>query len=130
MSFFKNPQYNSIKVLLLVVLISGSGYFIFSNNDSRGTDQTGKIFFNKKDKNENTDTGSRKIIVWGNTGECTVVYTNGTWADGTSTYANDGSFAGCLLSNGTLVTPGMVGIEDIIEHNGPKSLDVININIK
>ncbi len=129
MSFFKNPEFNSLKVLLLLVVFVGTGYFVFSNNSDRSVDQTGKVFFNKKD-NTDTSVQSRKIIVWGNTGTCTVVYDNGTWADGTSTYAADGSFVGCTLSDGTLVTPGAVGVEDIIEHGGPKDVSIIEESIK
>jgi hypothetical protein len=35
MSFWNNPEYNSIKVLMLVVLLGGVGYFVYSNyNDT------------------------------------------------------------------------------------------------
>lgn len=130
MSFFKNPEFNSLKVLLLLVLIAGSGYFVFSNNTDRSVDQSGKVFFNKKDKAQDSSLESRKIIVWGNTGQCTVVYDNGTWADGISQYDASGNFTGCLLSDGTTVTPGTVGVEDIIEHGGPKEVSIIEESIK
>lgn len=120
MSFFKNPQYNSIKVVLLLVLIVGSGYFVFSNNANRGIDQTGKTFFNKKNTDENPGSNARKIIFWGGTGTCTVILSNGSFIDGTSVYNEDGSQKGCRDAAGNLWEIGMPGVVDI-DYGGPKS---------
>ncbi len=120
MSFFKNPQYNSIKVLLLLVLIVGSGYFVFSNSANRGVDQTGKTFFNKKNTIQDNGPQAKKIIVWGGTGECTVVFDDGSYIDGTTEYNADGTFKGCRDGDGNLWQPGMPGVVEI-EYDGPKS---------
>lgn len=123
----KNKPGNDIlKVIGGILVIAAVGFFLFNSGGDRGLDQSGKVKKNGSDATiltDETDSApSLKIIVWGGTGECTVVYTNGTYADGTSQYNADGSFAGCLLSNGDLVTPGMYGVDDIITDDGPKGI--------
>ncbi len=44
MNFFNNPEYSSIRIILLIVIIAGAGYFIVNNLSDRGVgEQTGKV---------------------------------------------------------------------------------------
>lgn len=43
---FNNPQYNSIKIILLIVIVGFAGYFIFNNINNRAGDNSGKVFKN------------------------------------------------------------------------------------
>ena len=40
---FKNPQYNSIKIVLILVVLAGVGYFVFGNISKRNT-EAGLVF--------------------------------------------------------------------------------------
>lgn len=54
MNFFKNPEYSSIRIILLIVIIAGAGYFIVSNLSDRGVgEQTGKVYSNERVLNTN-----------------------------------------------------------------------------
>ena len=124
MSFFKGPESHSLKVLLLVLVIAGAGYFAVTNSNMSG-DQTGKVFQSKKNMLENAGPQHRKIIIWGGTGECTVVFTDGSYIDGTSEYNADGTFKGCRDGDGNLWQPGMPGVVDI-DYGGPKTQEALN----
>ena len=50
---FKSQEYNSIKVILIAVVIIGVGYFIFKNVSNRGVGQKGTVYDMPQAQNSN-----------------------------------------------------------------------------
>lgn len=116
MNFFKNPNFDSIKILAGLLIVAGAGYFLFSSGGERGLDSSGKVF--KGDKKDFTvndgSTFKEKYVVSVSTdfpgnGTCTVTF---TFSDGT-TSSYSGTPTGTLPEDGCTIAGVVYGAEDV-----------------
>ena len=121
MNFFKNPNFDSIKILAGLLIVAGAGYFLFSGTGDRGLGQAGKVIKGDKKDFVQNDYKQKYLVDVGvdyyANDTCTVYFyysdgTNEPFA-GTTVYGSDGGKK-CNIG-------GVVYDEDgnIVE-NGPK----------
>ncbi len=123
MNFFKNPNFDSIKILAGLLIVAGAGYFLFSGSGDRGLGQAGKVFKgDKKDfaVNEGSNFKEKYIVKvstsFDGQGGCTVTF---TFSDGTSTTYN-GEPAGLFPEDGCDIDGIVYGDDGETTENGPK----------
>ena len=116
MNFFNNPEYNSIKILLVVILVAGAGYFAFNYMNGNALGGKGQVIAIKTATTtpapqENCysvqDSGSGNCSV--HPANCGAASQSGTWA---TCHSKDGDSACCCTSTtdcydsgGDLVVP-------------------------
>lgn len=93
--FNNNPQLNSLKAFFLLVVIAGSGYFIYGNVTNRDANlQQGKVMYDQKNQivNPNNNNSNEKQICTANAtlgssygDSCSVTTTSCTTVSGTTT---------------------------------------------
>lgn len=114
MNFFKDPQYNSVRALLLIVIIAIAGYFIFVNISNRQANQEGLVYNDwKKALDENLDD---ELDGWsggiatsgGSTSEGTI--SNGSGTSGTTSGQTTGGEIGSTGQVGTIVTKAVSSV--------------------
>lgn len=115
MSFLKNPNFDSIKILAGLLIVAGAGYFLFSGSGDRGLGQVGKVI--KGDKKDfainDGSTFKEKVVVsvataFDGKGGCTVTF---TYSDGTeATYS--GTPAGLLPEDGCTIGGVVYGADE------------------
>ncbi len=71
MENFNNPQYNSLKIILLVLVIAATGYFIFSKGGYNGQNLLGRVFNIKTNSNPLTINPLNNINTSLSTQNCT-----------------------------------------------------------
>jgi len=122
MSFFKNPEYNSLVSVLVIAVVLGVGYIVFQNAGNPDNLQTGRIIGGTKYENNTTPSLKKisRVYDW-TSGGCTVVYNDGTFDTGISQFNNSGAFSGCLLPSGEVVTVGGA-VSQVVEN--PKVIQI------
>lgn len=116
MNFFKNPNFDSIKILAGLLIVAGAGYFLFSSGGERGLDSSGKVFKgDKKDFAVNDGSNFKEKYVvsvatsFPGNGTCTVTF---NYSDGTSETYN-GTPAGTFPEDGCDISGVVYGAEDV-----------------
>ncbi|QQR50496.1 hypothetical protein IPF86_01055 [Candidatus Nomurabacteria bacterium] len=117
MNFFKDPQYSSVRVFLLIVIIAIAGYFIFINISDRQANQEGLVYNDwKKDILEG---GDPELDGWAGgiatTGGSTTsgsagTISNGSGTSGTTSGQTTGGEIGSTGQAGTIVTKAVSGV--------------------
>lgn len=115
MSFFKNPNFDSIKILAGLLIVAGAGYFLFSGSGDRGLGQVGKVIKgDKKDFAINEgSTFKEKVVVsvatvFDGQGGCQVIF---TYNDG-STLTLNGTPEGLLPEDGCNIGGVVYGADE------------------
>ena len=117
MNFFKGPNFDSINILAVLLIVAGAGYFLFSSGGDRGLDSSGKVI-----KNTATD-GSKVSISFSYEGDsCTM--TTCADIDGTNscvdydgeTIAVNKNTNGCLITDEDFPT-----VKDVEKVNSTES---------
>lgn len=123
MNFFKNPNFDSIKILAGLLIVAGAGYFLFSSSGERGLDSSGKVLKgDKKDfaVNDGSNFKEKYLVkvttTFDGQGGCKVIF---TYSDGTqSTY--NGTPEGLFPEDGCDIGGVVYGEDGEIIENGPK----------